>query len=190
MSTVPRGYYLGDTVTEATVIWDAHGAAASKNSNANRVALGPVLLKNGTEIVAGSPQFISRVGSAARLTRQHLRFRAARLHLERVVPSRGEPVGDARVQHSRIEGLGIAGHEISDHGGAGGDPREIRLRVLIPKPAGIVNPIVALTAHAMAEDRARTSAAGCDDHLTKPLNQAEVIATLVRHLQPRSRGRG
>ncbi len=48
------------------------------------------------------------------------------------------------------------------------------------REAGFKKPIVALTAHAMAEERARTLAAGCDGHLTKPLNQAELIDTIER----------
>jgi CheY-like chemotaxis protein len=43
------------------------------------------------------------------------------------------------------------------------------------REAGFKKPIIALTAHAMAEERARTKAAGCDGHLTKPLNQGELI---------------
>ncbi len=48
------------------------------------------------------------------------------------------------------------------------------------REAGFKKPIVALTAHAMAEERARTLAAGCNGHLTKPLNRTELIETIVR----------
>jgi PAS domain S-box-containing protein len=43
------------------------------------------------------------------------------------------------------------------------------------REAGFEKPIIALTAHAMAEERSKSKAAGCDEHLTKPLNQDELI---------------
>ena len=48
------------------------------------------------------------------------------------------------------------------------------------RQAGFTKPIVALTAHAMDEERARTREAGCDGHLTKPLNRRDLIQTLGR----------
>lgn len=56
---------------------------------------------------------------------------------------------------------------------------------------GYTKPIIALTAHAMAEERARTRAAGCNAHLTKPLNQPELINTVEQyacHRRPHSAG--
>lgn len=43
-------------------------------------------------------------------------------------------------------------------------------------------PIVALTAHAMTEDHAKCITAGCTDYLSKPVNRAELLATVHRYL--------
>jgi CheY-like chemotaxis protein len=48
------------------------------------------------------------------------------------------------------------------------------------RQSGFIKPIVALTAHAMAEDRDRCLAAGCDAYMSKPLNRAELVALCTR----------
>jgi len=44
--------------------------------------------------------------------------------------------------------------------------------------------IIALTAHAMAEDRQKCLDSGCVDYATKPINKDQMLATIQSHLMP------
>ena len=46
---------------------------------------------------------------------------------------------------------------------------------------GYLKPIVALTAHAMKEERDRCLQVGCNDFLTKPVRRSELISALVQY---------
>ena len=50
------------------------------------------------------------------------------------------------------------------------------------RAAGLAMPIIGLSAHAMAGDAERAMAAGCNDYLTKPLNDALLFDKLDRYL--------
>ncbi|MBF0427008.1 MAG: response regulator, partial [Magnetococcales bacterium] len=42
-------------------------------------------------------------------------------------------------------------------------------------------PILALTAHAMPADKEKSHAAGCDEHLIKPITKSDLLSALARH---------
>ena len=45
-----------------------------------------------------------------------------------------------------------------------------------------VIPIIALTAHALADDQEKSLAAGCDDYETKPLDFTRLLAKIEKYL--------
>ena len=60
-------------------------------------------------------------------------------------------------------------------------------RILKADPATATIPIIALTAHALPEDRERAQAVGCDGYLAKPVEPRRVIEEVRKFLKDDSR---
>src|SRR5207248_11338842 len=48
---------------------------------------------------------------------------------------------------------------------------------------GFSRPVIALTAHAMAEEKPRCLAAGCTDYLAKPITRQSLLETVSRYVK-------
>ena len=54
--------------------------------------------------------------------------------------------------------------------------------ILKSKPDTASIPVIALTAHAMNSDRDMVMAAGCDEYMTKPIDEELLLETLRKYL--------
>jgi two-component system cell cycle response regulator DivK len=57
-------------------------------------------------------------------------------------------------------------------------------RRLKADPALAHIPVIVISAHAMSGDEERARASGCDDFLTKPIDETVLFEKLARHLGP------
>ena len=51
---------------------------------------------------------------------------------------------------------------------------------------GFTGPVLALTAHAMPQDVRQCLDAGCDSHLSKPIDRQTLLSAVARFLDPKS----
>ncbi len=56
------------------------------------------------------------------------------------------------------------------------------------RASGYEAPIIALTAHVMADDRQKCVAAGCDDYIPKPINRQVLMDTVAKYMATHSDG--
>jgi PAS domain S-box-containing protein len=111
----------------------------------------------------------------------------ARALLKRLLEDRGARVATAGSAAEALAAVAAAPPDllISDVGMPGEDGYSLirRIRAFAPEKGGRV-PAIALTAYARVEDRVRAIGAGFQQHLSKPVSPAELIA-MVASLTPR-----
>jgi CheY-like chemotaxis protein len=88
--------------------------------------------------------------------------------------------------HNGVEGVSMAREAhpdliLMDVGLPGLDGWEATRRLKADERTRSI-PVVALTAHALAEHRAQAAAAGCDGYLAKPVEPRDVVAEVRRHI--------
>jgi two-component system cell cycle response regulator DivK len=111
-------------------------------------------------------------GDALEIYQQYLTFRGYRV----LVASTGlEAIATARAEHPALIFMDLRMSEMS-----GTDA----MRQLRADPAFSFVPIVALTAHAFADEQAAALAAGFDEVIPKPCNPDDLILAIERLLSP------
>jgi len=67
-----------------------------------------------------------------------------------------------------------------------GEDSDLKSAIRNPQSKIQKTPIIAMTAHAMAGDEAKSLEAGMDDHITKPIDPDKLFATLQKWIRPAS----
>jgi two-component system cell cycle response regulator DivK len=103
--------------------------------------------------------------------------------IKRLLKSKGYEVLEAE---DGLQGIALAAREkpdliLMDINLPGIDGMEATSRIKSSPDLSHI-PIVAVTAAAMRGDRERIMAAGCDDYLQKPIENDELVATVVRFI--------
>ena len=110
----------------------------------------------------------------------------ARDLLDFILQKAGATVELAASTGEALELLPISGPDIlvADIGMPGEDGYELIRKVrTLSQPDVALLPAMALTAYARAEERAQAFSAGFQSHITKPVEPAELIATIARMLE-------